>query len=40
MHYQRQSKYLIDERLQELAEEFAVPAEELLGHLLEFRIEA
>jgi hypothetical protein len=40
MHYQRQSKYLIDGRLQELAEEFAVPAEELLGHLLEFRIEA
>ena len=40
MRYQRQSKYLIDERLKELAEEFAVPAEELLGHLLEFRIEA
>lgn len=38
--YQKQSTYLIDERLRELAEEFAVPAEELLGHLLEFRIEA
>ena len=37
--YEKKNDYLVDDRLRELAKEFKVEPQELLGHALEFRVE-
>ena len=38
-NYEKKNEYLVDQRLKELAEEFQVEPQELLGHSLEFWVE-
>ena len=37
--YEKENKYLVDDRLKELAKEFKVKPQELIGHALDFWIE-